>query len=93
MLEGRLVTPVAVAVANTRPFWVPVRPLPSVVWPPRLWRNWGVRYVGSMKENDILLSRAEKLRLEARRVRSESTRLSIASDQQRLLDVANNPGD
>ena len=45
---------------------------------------------GSMKESDMLLSRAEKLRRDARRVRSEATRLSNASDQQRLLDVANN---
>ena len=43
-----------------------------------------------MKESDMLLSRAEKLRRDARSVRSEATRLSNASDQQRLLDVANN---
>lgn len=44
----------------------------------------------SMKESDMLLSRAEKLRRDARGVRSESTRVSNDSDQQRLLDVANN---
>jgi len=43
-----------------------------------------------MKESDMLLSRAEKLRRDARGVRSESTRVSNDSDQQRLLDVANN---
>ena len=45
---------------------------------------------GAMKESDMLLSRAEKLRRDARRVRSEASRLSNASDQQRLRDVANN---
>jgi len=44
----------------------------------------------SMKESDMLLSRAEKLRRDARGVRSESTRVSNDSDQQCLLDVANN---
>ena len=44
----------------------------------------------SMKESDMLLSRAEKLRRDARRVRSEATRLSDAGDRQRLMDVANN---
>jgi hypothetical protein len=43
-----------------------------------------------MKESDMLLSRAEKLRRDARGVRSESTRVSNDSDQQCLLDVANN---
>jgi hypothetical protein len=43
-----------------------------------------------MKENDMLLSRAEKLRRDARCVRGEATRLSNASDQQRLMDVAHN---
>ena len=43
-----------------------------------------------MKESDILLRRAEKLRRDARSVRSEAARLSMASDQRRLLDVANN---
>lgn len=52
--------------------------------------EWVVGPGGSMKENDMLLSRAEKLRRDARRVRNEATRLSNASDQQRLLDVANN---
>jgi hypothetical protein len=42
-----------------------------------------------MKESDILLSRAEKLRRDARSVRREATRLSLASDQQRMMDVAN----
>ena len=42
-----------------------------------------------MKESDILLSRAEKLRQDARSVRREATRLSLASDQQRMMDVAN----
>ena len=42
-----------------------------------------------MKESDMLLSRAEKLRRDARRVRGEATRLSNASDRQRLMDVAN----
>jgi hypothetical protein len=41
-----------------------------------------------MKESDILLSRAEKLRRDARSVRNEATRLSTASDRQRLLEVA-----
>jgi hypothetical protein len=45
---------------------------------------------GSMKESDILLSRAEKLRRDARSVRHEANRLSLASDQQCLLDMANN---
>ena len=42
-----------------------------------------------MKESDILLSRAEKLRRDARCVRKEATRLSLATDQQRMMDVAN----
>lgn len=42
-----------------------------------------------MKESDILLSRAEKLRHEARSVRNEATRLTDSGSQQRLLDVAN----
>ena len=42
-----------------------------------------------MKESDILLSRAEKLRRDARCVRREATRLSLASDQQLMMDVAN----
>jgi hypothetical protein len=42
-----------------------------------------------MKESDILLSRAEKLRRDARSVRREATRLWLASDQQRMMDVAN----
>jgi hypothetical protein len=41
-----------------------------------------------MKESDILLSRAEKLRRDARCVRKEATRLSLASDQRRMMDVA-----
>jgi hypothetical protein len=44
---------------------------------------------GSMKESDILLRRAEKLRRDSRCVRKEATRLSLASDQQRMMDVAN----
>jgi hypothetical protein len=43
-----------------------------------------------MKETDILLSRAEKLRRDARSVRKEATRLSFAGDQRRMMDVANN---
>jgi hypothetical protein len=43
-----------------------------------------------MRESDILLSRAEKLRRDARSVRSEASRLSMQSDRQRLLDVAQN---
>ena len=43
-----------------------------------------------MKDSDMLLRRAEKLRHDARRVRGEAARLSNASDQQRLMDVANN---
>ena len=43
-----------------------------------------------MKESDLLLSRAEKLRRDARSVRGEATRLSKARDRQRLMDVANN---
>ena len=42
-----------------------------------------------MKESDILLSRAEKLRREARSVRNESARLSDAVGRQHLLDIAN----
>jgi len=38
----------------------------------------------SMKESDMLLSRAEKLRRDARRVRSEATRLSDAGAVGRL---------
>ena len=49
----------------------------------------GVRQERSMKESDILLSRAEKLRRDARCVRKEATRLSLATDQQRMMDVAN----
>lgn len=41
-----------------------------------------------MKQSDILLSRAEKLRREARCARNEATRLTDTSDQQCLLDVA-----
>ena len=52
--------------------------------------GWGVALGPSMKESDMLLSRAEKLRRDARRVRSEATRLSDAGDRQRLMDVANN---
>ena len=43
-----------------------------------------------MKESDILLSRAEKLRRDARNVRRDATRLSLPTDQQRMRDVANN---
>jgi hypothetical protein len=42
-----------------------------------------------MKESDILLSRAEKLRRDARSIRPEATRLSDAGDQQCLRDLAN----
>ncbi len=42
-----------------------------------------------MKESDILLSRAEKLRREARSVRNEATRLTDTGNRKRLLDVAN----
>ena len=45
---------------------------------------------GWMKDSDVLLGRAEKLRRDARRVRNEATRLSDAGNQERLLDVANN---
>lgn len=43
----------------------------------------------SLKDTDILLSRAEKLRRDARSVRGEAVRLSLACDRQRLMDVAN----
>jgi hypothetical protein len=43
-----------------------------------------------MKESDILLSRAEKLRRDARNIRRDATRLSLPTDQQRMRDVANN---
>ena len=42
-----------------------------------------------MKESDILLSRAEKLRRDARAVRNEATRLTDGAGRQRLLDIAN----
>ena len=45
---------------------------------------------GLDEDSDMLLSRAEKLRRDARRVGGEATPVSNASDQQRLLDVANN---
>lgn len=47
-----------------------------------------VGHRGWMKESDVLLSRAEKLRRDARRVRNEATRLSNAGDQRRMLDIA-----
>ena len=37
-----------------------------------------------MKESDILLSRAEKLRRDARNIRRDATRLSLPTDQQRM---------
>jgi hypothetical protein len=42
-----------------------------------------------MKETDILLRRAEKLRRDALSVRRDATRLSLQSDQQRMREVAN----
>lgn len=42
-----------------------------------------------MKDTDILLSRAEKLRRDARSVRRDATRLSDASDRDRMLHIAN----
>ena len=42
-----------------------------------------------MKESDILLIRAEKLRRDAHCVRKEATRLSLATDQQRMMDLTN----
>ena len=41
-----------------------------------------------MKDTDILLSRAEKLRRDARSVRRDAVRLSGASDQDRMRQVA-----
>ena len=43
-----------------------------------------------MKETDILLSRAEKLRQNARSVRIEATRLSGVSDQKFMMGIASN---
>lgn len=42
-----------------------------------------------VKDSDLLLIRAEKLRREARSVRREAMRLSLARDQQCMMDIAN----